>query len=174
MVRILLPVAAMLAACTPSSEEAAMRSPGPPGSEDSGTNVPAPARQAAGDPRQAAQGPIPEPIPVTADPVPAGRPDSPAEAEGRRTLSTAFVMVGPDNRLTVELRDGRVLALRDVVMRPRDYCGVQVHGGKAGAKFCGGYADVAAARPGPAPSPEVPAPAVSNLVEPSPSLPKPK
>jgi hypothetical protein len=63
-------------------------------------------------------------------------------------LSTAFVRVGPDGHLTVELRDGRVLVLRNVVMRPKDYCGAQVLGGKAGAKYCGGYADVAAARPG--------------------------
>jgi hypothetical protein len=56
--------------------------------------------------------------------------------------------VGPDGHLTVELRSGRVLVLRDVVMRSGDYCGVQVLGGPAGARYCGGYADVAAARPG--------------------------
>ena len=69
-------------------------------------------------------------------------------AQGRRILSTAYVMVGPDGRLTVELRGGRVLLLRDVVMGPKDYCGVQVRGEKAGAKYCGGYAEVAAARAG--------------------------
>jgi hypothetical protein len=68
-------------------------------------------------------------------------------------LSTAFVMVGPDGHLTVELRTGHVLVLRDVVMRPKDYCGVQVLGGPAGKRYCGGYAEVAAARPGGAPAP---------------------
>lgn len=77
-------------------------------------------------------------------PAPAPRADSPAEAEGRRTLSTAFVRLGPGEQLTVELRDGRTVVLRDVVMRRRDYCGVLV---PAGARFCGGYGDVAAARP---------------------------
>jgi hypothetical protein len=80
-------------------------------------------------------------------------------------LSTAFVMVGPDGHLTVELRNGRVLILRDVVMRPKDYCGVQVLGGPAGARYCSGYAEVAAARPGGAPAAEAPDVAVSNPVE---------
>jgi hypothetical protein len=87
-------------------------------------------------------------MPAAGNPVPAARPDSPAEAEGRRTLSTAYVMVGPDGRLVVELRDGRMLVLRDVVMRARDYCGMEVTGARAGALHCGGYAEVAAARPG--------------------------
>jgi hypothetical protein len=56
--------------------------------------------------------------------------------------------VGPDGLLTVELRNGRVLVLRNVVMRRKDYCGVQVLGGPAGGQYCGGYAEVAAARPG--------------------------
>jgi hypothetical protein len=98
-------------------------------------------------------------VPVaTAAPGPTGRADSPAEAEGRRTLSTAFVMVGPGGHLTIELRDGRALVLRDVVMRARDYCGVQVLGGAAGSQFCGGYGDVAAARAGGAPTPGEPDP----------------
>jgi hypothetical protein len=66
--------------------------------------------------------------------------------------------------MMVELHDGRVLALRDVVMRPRDYCGVQVAGDPARARYCGGYAEVAAARPGGAQ-------AVSNAVEPAPGPP---
>ncbi|TFI56324.1 hypothetical protein E2493_20765 [Sphingomonas parva] len=93
------------------------------------------------------------------NPLPGATADSPAEAEGRRTLSTAFVMVGPDGRLAVELRDGRVLVLRNVVMRPKDYCGEQVIGGAAGKRYCGGYAEVAAARPGAAPTPDLRAPA---------------
>ena len=102
----------------------------------------------------------------SAGPGPTGRADSPAEAEGRRILSTAFVRVGPDGHLTVELRDGRMIVLRDVVMRPRDYCGAQVAGDPARARFCGGYAEVAAARPGGAPSPDGPDPAGLNPVEP--------
>ena len=74
--------------------------------------------------------------------------DSPAEARGRLILSTAFVRVGPDGHLTVELSNGRVLALRDVVMRPRDYCGMHIAGDPASGRYCGGYAEVAAARPG--------------------------
>jgi hypothetical protein len=93
--------------------------------------------------------------------------DSPAEAQGRLLLSTAFVRVGPDGHLTVELHDGRALVLRDVVMRPRDYCGVQIAGDPARAKYCGGYAEVAAARPGGAQ-------AVSNAVEPAPGPPEAK
>jgi len=106
----------------------------------------------------------PEPEAIAKRAAPGPRADSPAEARGRLILSTAFVRVGPDGHLTVELRDGRVLALRDVIMRPRDYCGVQVAGDLASAKYCGGYAEVAAARPGGAQ-------AVSNLVEPAPGPP---
>jgi hypothetical protein len=98
------------------------------------------------------------PSPVPAAAARESLADSPAEAQGRRTLSTAFVMVGPDGHLTVELRDGRAMVLRDVVMRPGDYCGVQVLGGSAGTRYCGGYGDVAAARPGGAPAPDVPGP----------------
>jgi len=99
-------------------------------------------------------------------PVPASLPaDSPAEAEGRRTLSTAFVRVGPDGHLTVELHDGRAMVLRDVVMRPRDFCGVLVLGGSAGKRYCGGYGDIAAARPGGGPAPGAPDPATLNPVE---------
>ncbi|WP_293992751.1 hypothetical protein [Sphingomonas sp.] len=56
--------------------------------------------------------------------------------------------MGPDGQLTVELHDGRVLVLHDVVMGPRAYCGAQVGGDPARAKYCGGYAEVAAARAG--------------------------
>jgi hypothetical protein len=77
-------------------------------------------------------------------------------------LSTAFVRLGPGGQLTVELRDGRAIVLRDVVMRPRDYCGVQVADGSAGTRYCGGYGDVAAARSGGAPVPDQPGPAVLN------------
>ena len=86
--------------------------------------------------------PSPNPIPSSSKPSPLT--DSPAEALGRRILSTAFVRVGAGGHLTVELHDGSTVMLRDVVMHPKDYCGVQV----AGAKYCGGYAEVAAARAG--------------------------
>jgi hypothetical protein len=171
MVRILLSSALALAACTPSPQETAMPSPNPDpqtaaqGSSESGSAGQASAAATpagrSGDPERAAVGPIPEPVSVTENPIPARRADSPAEAEGRRTLSTAFVRVGPDGRLTVELRNGRVLALRDVVMRARDYCGTLL-GGPAGARYCGGYAEVAAARPGAAPAPEEPDQAIGK------------
>ena len=80
--------------------------------------------------------------------APAPRADTPAEAQGRRILSTAFVMIGPDGHLTVELHDGSAILLRDVVMNRRDYCGVLLVDGAAGARFCGRYDEVAAARPG--------------------------
>lgn len=127
--------------------------------------VPSPTGRGAGDRTQAAQG-LPDPVSAAENIAPARRADSPAEAEGRRTLSTAFVRVGPDGHLTVELRDGRAIVLRDVVMRPRDYCGVQVLGGPAGTRYCGGYGDIAAARPGGAPAPDGANPASLNPVEP--------
>lgn len=102
----------------------------------------------AADQSRAPSGPIVQPVSEAKNLAPGRRADSPAEAEGRRTLSTAFVMVGPDGHLTVELRNGRALVLRNVVMRPRDYCGAQIVGGQAGKQYCGGYAEVAAARPG--------------------------
>ena len=113
----------------------------------------------------AAQGSLPEPPAAAENPAPAPRADSPAEAEGRRTLSTAFVRVGADGHLTVELRNGRAMVLRDVVMGPKDFCGVQVLGGSAGKRYCGGYGDIAAARPGGVPAPDAPDPAALNPVE---------
>lgn len=105
------------------------------------------------------------PDPVPENPASAPRADSPAEAQGRRTLSTAFVRVGPDGHLTVELRNGSAMVLRDVVLRPRDFCGVQALGDSAGARYCGGYGDIAAARPGGAPAPGAPDPATLDPVE---------
>ena len=92
--------------------------------------------------------------------------DSPAEAQGRRTLSTAFVRVGADRHLTVELSDGRAMVLRDVAMGPREYCGVLVLGDPAGKRYCGGYGDIATARPGGGPAPGAPDPATLDPVEP--------
>ncbi len=115
----------------------------------------------------AAQGPIPEPVSAAENPAPARRADSPAEAEGRRTLSTAFVRVGPDGHLTVELRDGRTIVLRDVKMGPRDYCGVQAAGGSTGKKYCGGYGEIGAARSVGRPGPDVLDPATLNPAGPA-------
>ena len=152
---------------SPAPETAASRSRETNG-EAQGPATASPAGRGAGDRAQAAQGPVPEPVSAAENPAPAPRGDSAAEAQGRRTLSTAFVRVGPDGHLTVEMRDGRTMVLRDVVMRPSDYCGVQVIGGSAGKRYCGGYGDVAAARPGGGPA-AGPDPATSNPVEPGPS-----
>ena len=110
-----------------------------------------PATVAKGSPRQA-------------DPGPLG--DSPAAAKGRRILSTAFVRTGPDGYLTVELSGGRVLVLRDVIMRAGDFCGRHAAGDSASANYCGGYAEVAAARPGGAPPAALPD-AAANPARPS-------
>lgn len=163
MFRILLsiasiPISSMLIACAPSPQKAAMPNP----SQFSGTIVESSSGGGVGNPESAGMGLTPEPEAVAKKSAPGRRADSPAEGQGRLILSTAFVRVGPGGHLTVELRNGRVLALRDVVMRPRDYCGVQVAGGPA--QYCGGYAEVAAARPGGAQ-------AVSNAVEPAPGPP---
>jgi hypothetical protein len=133
---IILSLDLTLAACTPSPQKVVM-----PDSSSTAQH-------------SKAQGPE-QPAAVTIPPVTATTPtgagpltDTPAEALGRRTLSTAFVRIGPDGHLTVELLDGRVIVLRDVIMGPKDYCGVQVSGNSARNKYCGGYAEVAAARPG--------------------------
>jgi hypothetical protein len=70
---------------------------------------------------------------------------------GRQVFSTAFVLMGPDRRLTVELRDRRVVVLENPRANPGDFCGAVVAGpGLArGSKFCAGYAEVMAARPEP-------------------------
>src|SRR5215217_3997398 len=98
-------------------------------------------------------------------PAPAAA-DTQAEAEGRRTLSTAFVRVGPDGHVTVALRDGRTIVLRDLVMRPREYCGVQALGDRAGKRYCGGYGEIASARAGGAPAPGAPDPSSLDGVDP--------
>lgn len=89
--------------------------------------------------------------------------DADADAQGRRTVSTAFVRLGPGGHLLVTMRNGRELALRDVTMEERALCGVPVVGGRgerpdigdrsdagerpyAGERQCYRYAGVAAAR----------------------------
>ena len=161
MLRMLLPLSTLVA-CTPSPREAAMPSPSPitaapvessseTGPEGQTSVASRSTGGATGNPEQAAQAPIQEPVSATDSPAP-GLADSPAEARGRRILSTAFVRMGPDGHLTVDLEDGRVLVLRDVVMRPKDYCGTRLLGTKPGIRHCGGYADITAARPGARPT----------------------
>lgn len=176
MLRILLSISSMLAPGTPSPQKAAMPSPSialaptvqssiTSRPEGDGSAAPSLSGRGVGNSEQAALGQIPEPSAVAKNAAPGPLTDSPAEARGRRILSTAFVRVGPDGHLTVELRNGRVLVLRDVVMRPKDYCGVHVAGDPARAKYCGGYAEVTEARPGGVPAPDRPDLAVSNSVE---------
>ena len=160
MLRNFLSIFAALAVYTLSPQDAAMRRSSPVletialSSGKARLDSPAPSStgQDANDRDQAAQGPIPVPVSAAGVPsrsIPTHTPvDLPAGAIGRRTLSTAFVRVGPDGHLTVELHDGRVLVLRDVVMRRKDYCGMQVLEGLKKTKYCGGYADIAAARAG--------------------------
>lgn len=81
---------------------------------------------------------------------------SPSAMRGRRIFSTAFVRTGPEGRLTVELRDGTMVVLRDVVMGPRNYCGTRLVAGRSADRYCGGYAEVKAARPGDAATPGEP------------------
>lgn len=180
MCRILLPFSAALAACSPSTQKAAMPSsstvPSPQnaarGSSETRPDrrdsvVPKSIGHDTGGQAHAAQGPIPEPVSAAENPAPAPQAAFSAEALGRRTMSTAFVMEGPDRLLTVELQDGRVLVLRDIVMRPGDYCGVEVDGGTPGTRYCGRYADVVAARPGGATTDSAePAPAAANPFRP--------
>lgn len=104
--------------------------------------------QGQADPGQAAQGPIPAPVSAAANLLPTTPAPASAAAKGRRIVSTAFVMLGPDGLLRVELHNGRVLVLRDVTMGAADFCGVHVGGGSPGKRHCSGYADVAAAHPG--------------------------
>lgn len=115
---------------------------------------------------QVVQRPTKEPAPATENTGPDQAAAASAKAQGRKALSTAFVRVGADEHLTVELRDGRAVVLRDVTMGPEKYCGVQVLGGPLGTRFCGRYTDVAAARPrGVRPS-DGPASAAPNPVGP--------
>jgi hypothetical protein len=134
---LLLPCSAALVACNPPPKEAAMRNP---------SLVPESAARESRETR------------TEGNPASGPRADSPAEAQGRRTLSTAFIRAGPDGHLTVELLSGRAMVLRDVAMGPGEYCGLLVLGGPAGKRYCGGYGEIAAARPGGGPAPGAPDP----------------
>lgn len=143
MLRLLLPLS-LLAACTPSPRKTVMPSPSPISATAQGPDEAAPQERGPPLPDAAAPGPMPAPVSAAGIAAPAPPKDSAAAALGRRTLSTAFVRVGPDGHLTIDLQDGRALVLRDVVMGPKKYCGVEL----SGKRHCGGYAEVAAARPG--------------------------
>jgi hypothetical protein len=172
VLRTLLLCAAAFSACTPSPQDAAMRQSGPTSGtimqEVSDTRSAASGQvgRDAQDRLHAAQGPVLTSVSAAENPAlmpePAMAADTPAEALGRRILSAAFVRVGPDDHLTIELHDGRVLVLRHVVMRPKNYCGLQVLDGSIETKYCGRYADVRVARPGGGATPIVLEPVVSN------------
>lgn len=170
MLRLLLPLSALVA-CTPSPRKAVMPTIPEDAVQQSGAT--APQASAAALPEPAAQGPSPAPVSAAGiaaqaaqadSPAAAAPADSPAAALGRRTLSTAFVRIGPDGHLTVELHGGRVLVLRDVIMRPADYCGVR----RSGERYCGAYAEIAAARPGGAPAAGAADPGVGTRATPMP------
>lgn len=167
MTVLLLSACSTLAACTPSPQKVAM--PDSKNIPENASRAPAPPKpvsDGAGNPNaklaniekrdEAAVGPMQEAESAAANPVPAQQSvavtppisDTPMEAAGRRTLSTAFVHIGPGGHLWVRLRDGSVVILSDVKMGPKDYCGTRVASEAGSKKFCGGYADVIAARPG--------------------------
>lgn len=153
---ILPMVLVAFAACMLSAQDAAMRITNPlPYAADQGSGerktprqratAPALIGQGGGSDRlPAAQGSIPESVSAKDNLLPpTPKPEEvPADALGRRILSTAFVRLGPDEHLMVELRNGSVLLLRNVVMHSKKYCGRQ----SFGARYCGSYAEVAAAR----------------------------
>ena len=139
---------AALTACAPAPQEPA-RAPDPV----------AGAEQVTGSVPDAVQGPAPEPVSAAGmlhpgDPLaraastdPASTDDaSDTEAQGRRTLSTAFVRLKPGGHLLVTLRGGAVIALRDVTMEKAKFCGVAVTEGALVKRRCHAYAEVAAAR----------------------------
>jgi len=121
-----------LAACIPAPQDAQVRSDPVAGTAHAAAT-------------SAAQAPMPEPVCAAANPDPATMGD--AAALGRRTLSTAFVRLGPDEHLLVDLCDGQTLDLRNVTMGEAEFCGVMMTDGVSGKRRCHGYADVIAARP---------------------------
>lgn len=101
----------------------------------------------------AAIAPMLDPVSAAENPYPTTpmSPPEDADAEGRRTVSTAFVRLGPGGHLSVSMRDGRQLALRDVTMEKRVFCGVPIADGRdersgAGERQCYPYGEVTAAR----------------------------
>jgi hypothetical protein len=150
MRRIMPPLSAALAACAPPPQEALVR--GPETTADGGATV---------------EAPVPKPVSAVTNTHPGPLTDSDAEAHGRRIVSTAFVRIIPDGHLFVELRDARVLMLRDVTMGATEFCGMQVADGAhgtSGKRQCHGYAEVVVARSGDTPAGGTPVPAGSNSV----------
>jgi hypothetical protein len=154
------PLSAALAACAPTPQEAAVREAAP--------TSPAASVMNEGAVTQAAPGPIPEPVSAadnpfpgtsssTADDAAAGDAEADAFVQGRRIVSTAFVRLGPGGHLLVTMRDRREVALRDVTMEKRQFCGTGLDA--QGARRCYPYADVAAARAVDAPVGAQPVPA---------------
>lgn len=66
--------------------------------------------------------------------------------QGRRLLTAAFVRMGPEGRLTADLRDGRTVLLHGVTMHPAKFCGIRTDGANAGTRFCARYGEVVGAR----------------------------
>jgi hypothetical protein len=154
MRRIMPPLSAALAACAPPPQEALVRGPGT--TADGG----APAQATV-------QAPVPKPVSAATNTHPGPLTDSDAEAHGRRIVSTAFVRISPDGQLFVELRDARVLVLRDVTMGATEFCGMQAADdvqGTTGKRQCHGYAEVVAARSGDTLAGGTPVPAGSKSV----------
>ena len=142
------PLSAALAACAPTPQEA-MRDAAPSGPAASVMNEEMVT--------QAAPGPIPEPVSAADNLLPgtssvsaaeprdgAGKAAGNAFVEGRRIVSTAFVRLGPGGHLLVTMRDRREVALRDVIMEKRQFCGTSLDG--QGTHYCYPYAEVVAAR----------------------------
>lgn len=90
----------------------------------------------------------PRTMPRTHNDIIVPSPSAEDEARGRRILSTAFVMVGPDGHLSIKHHDGNVLILRDVTMGPTKYCGMQAVEGGRTRQYCGRYGEIAFARAG--------------------------
>lgn len=152
MLRAMLMVSGAITACTPSPKEVTMQTRDAAFQSNVQRENPEarsenPSNQDASNPSVAAQAPALEPVSAAENPAPIVPVDTPLSAKGRRVLSTAFVRLGPDGRLNVTLHDGQVLVLKNVVMRPTDYCGVWIRAGQPHVPFCGKYADVAVALP---------------------------
>lgn len=163
MLRFLVIIAPALAACAPAPQKEVMQN---------STDIPVDASNSSSESSLAGNVPdnpalstrvapdAPQDRPITSrhsaaasvHPDSSVTADTPAGAEGRRIVSTAFVRLGPGEYLTVELRGGQAVVLRDVTMRAKDFCGVRIAGAQGEIKYCGQYGEVVAARPGGGPA----------------------
>lgn len=97
-----------------------------------------------------------EPAPSLEPPSIARPEPTPAGDQGRRLITQALVLTGPDSRMTVQLTSGRTLLLQGVAMNQSNYCGVALAeqldplGGCTVLQrlYCGSYSEVAYASPG--------------------------